>query len=249
MSIDRELVRRLEDELLRIRHVNHASIHLDVHGEIEQIDLISDTDRPPRPIVRDTEAILRRHDVFLDHRKIGVAQLETPPSAGERPPPAGSRSLEPVPGGRIRLSAVHSTVAEGNFMAEVELSLGPYEGTPGRAEGPARDEEGHVDVVARAAARAVRNLLKPGHEIQYRGSQVSALAGVRLVTVLLDFGRGRDARRLVGVCVDHGSLYEATVYACLGALNRSLGRAEYRDLMVQDEDATPEQLSWRAASA
>ena len=249
MSISRERLQRVEDELRRIRQVNYASIHLDPKGEIEQIDLISGTDRPPRPIVRDAEAILRRHELSLDHRKIGVVQLETPPSQAKQPSSSPALSPAPAPVRRIRLSAVHSTVAEGNFVAEVELCLGSYEGAPGRAEGPARDEDGHVDVVARAAAQAVRNLLKPGYEIHYRGSQVGTLGGVRLVTVLLEYGRGRAARRLAGACVESGSLYEATVYACLDALNRSLDRAEYRDLMVQDEDATPEQLSWRAASA
>lgn len=254
MNINIDRVRTLEGELCRIRNVNHASVHLDPSGEIEQIDLISDTKRPPRPIVRDAEAILRRHELRLDHRKIGVVQLETPPSASARPSAPepelkGPRSVEVRRSERIRLLAVHSTEADGSFVAEVELSLGVFEGSPGRAEGPARDPEGYVNVVARAAVEAVHNLLKPGVEIQFRAAQVSDLAGVRTITVLLVFGRGRDARRLAGVCVDCGSLYETTVYACLDALNRSLGRVEFRDLMVQDEEATPEQLSWRAASA
>jgi len=252
MSIDNKQVHQLEDELRRIRNVSHASIHLDLRGEIEQVDLIGDTDRPPRPIVRDAEAVLRRHGVSVDHRKIGVVQLETPPSAGLRAP-AGPLPVPPRPAlpisPRIRLIAVHSSVSEGGFLAEVELSVGAFEGAPGRAEGPAREAEDYVDVVARATVDAVRNLLKPGVELQYRASQVANLAGIRTVTVLLDFGRGREARRLAGICVEDGSLYETTVYACLDALNRSLGRVQFRDLMVQDEDLPPEQLSWRAASA
>ena len=95
----------------------------------------------------------------------------------------------------------------------------------------------------------MRNLLQPQYEIRLRSVQAERQAGVPLVTVVLDFGRGRDLQRLAGTAIERGSLYETTVYACLDALNRPLERAEYRDLLVQDEAPALELFSWREASS
>ncbi len=246
-----EKIRQLEAELCRLRNVHHASILLDEDGEIRQVDLLGDTKRPPRPIVRDVEAVLRRWGVEIDHRRIGVVQMEDPPGSDEAPPlhvlPIPSSSGRRVP--RIQVGAVHTTTSEGVFLAEVELNLGPFEARPGRAEGPSLDPASCVDVVARAALEAVRNLLKPQYEIRLRSVQADRQAGVPLVTVVVDFGHGRQLLRLVGTAIDRGSLYETTVYACLDALNRPLERAEYRDLLVQEADNVLEFSSWRAASS
>ncbi len=249
MSLDSKKVMEVERELSRIRNVSYASVILDAQHEIEQIDVLSDTQRPPRPIVRDVEAVLRRHGVQVDHRKIGVVQLN---SSHTSPLPSNQSTVSRPPSRsqpRIRLAAVHSTTSGGNFVAEVELSLGAFEGLPGRSEGPALGADACVALVAQAAVQAVRNLLKPQYEIQLRTTRVASLAGGSLVIVVLDFGANRQIQRLAGTCWDNGSLYESTVYACLDALNRPLGKAEFQDLMVQDEDATLEQISWRAASA
>jgi len=249
MALDAKKVTEVERELTRIRNVSYASLVLDARREIEQIDILSDTQRPPRPIVRDVEAVLRRHGVEVDHRKIGVAQLNSPQNSPPFPDRTTTTRSPWASRPRIRLAAVHSTTSGGNFIAEVELSLGVFDGLPGRCEGPAVDADACVALVARAAVQAVRNLLKPQYEIQLRTTRVASVAGASLVIVALDFGVNRQIQRLAGTCWERGSLYEATVYACLDALNRPLGRAEFQDLMVQDEGATPEQLSWRTASA
>ena len=251
MKTKPEEISRLEGELRRIRNVHHASILLDDDGEIRQVDLLSDTRRPPRPIVRDVEAVLRRWGVEIDYRRIGVVQMEDPPGAETGDPPplrvVSSATSESRP--RIQIGAVHTTTSAGSFVAEIELNLGPFEAQPGRAEGPALDPISCVDVVARAALQAVRNLLQPQYEIRLCSVQADRQAGVPLVTVVVDFGRGREFHRLAGTAIEHGSLYETTVYACLDALNRPLERAEYRDLLVQDEGPALELYSWRAASS
>jgi len=199
-----EEIRRLESELCRIRNVHHASILLDEDGEIRQVDLLSDTKRPPRPIVRDVEAILRRWGVEIDHRRIGVVQMEDPP---------GEAAASPL--------HVVSSSASGRHRTRIQIG----------------------------ALEAVRNLLQPQYEIRLCSVQADRQAGVPLVTVVVDFGRGREFHRLAGTAIEHGSLYETTVYACLDALNRPLERAEYRDLLVQDEGPALELYSWRAASS
>jgi hypothetical protein len=252
MALDSKMVVELERELARIRNVNYAAVILDSQGDIEQIDILSDTQRPPRPIVRDVEAVLRHHSVVIDHRKIGVVQMNARPGTlGTSAASPQPMSVTPPPsqGLRLRLGAVHTTTSSGSFIAEVELILGAFEGLPGRAEGPCGDSSASVNLVARAAVEAVRNLLKPEYEIQLRATRLASLAGAPLVVVAVDFGSGRQVQRLAGTSWERGSPYEATVYACLDALNRSLGRAEFQDLMVQDEETSLEQLSWRAASA
>lgn len=253
MKITAEQARRLEEELARIRNVSYSSIVLDDEGEITNVDLLTDTERPPQPIVRDAEAIFRKQGVPVDHRKIGVVQMTDPSGLQPAGPSEGLAQVATHPGWgrreRIQLAAVHSTTSAGVFQAEVELTLGAFEGAPGRSEGPARDPETCVEVVARATLEAVRNLLKPGYEVQLRAVQLSRLSGLSLVTAVVDYGHHRQTVRLAGTCPERGSLYETAAYAVLDALNRPLGRAEFRDLMVQDEEAGDEQVSWRAASA
>jgi hypothetical protein len=138
---------------------------------------------------------------------------------------------------RVRLAAVHCTVATGTFLAEVELAVGSIEGVPGKAAGSARDPAGSAELVVRATVEAVRNLLESGYEILVRDVRLVDMAGVPVVAVMLDFGRGRDLQRLCGTCPQRGSLYETAVYATLDALNRRLGQSRFRELVFLEPGA------------
>jgi len=85
MRLAADLVRELEQDIALLPNVSFCSIHLDPRGEVETIDVVSDTGRNPQRIVRDVEILLRRHGLDIDHRKIGVAQLSRPGSL--EPPP------------------------------------------------------------------------------------------------------------------------------------------------------------------
>lgn len=250
MPISPERAASLQEQLARIANVEAASVHLDARGEIEAIDLIADRGRSPQRIVRDAEIILRRDAIDLDHRKIGVAALDSPAQLldshhrsteastvieddAERPELA-VLELDPDQE-RIRLGAIHSTTRDGAFTAEVELAVGPFEGVPGRCSGPAQDPAGCAAVVARATLEAVRNLLQPGYEAQLRELRVVDMGDTPLVAVSIDFGEGRRLKRLAGACLQHGSLQDAAVYATLDAINRPLGRARFRQLAVLEE--------------
>ena len=50
------------------------------------------------------------------------------------------------------------------------------------------------------------------------------------------FGEGRRLQRLVGACLQLGSLYDTAVYATLDAINRPLGRARFRQVAAFDAD-------------
>lgn len=249
MALGREQKRDLELRLARIANVEAASIRLGDSGEIEAVDIVADRTRAPQKIVRDAEILFRQEGIDLDHRKIGVAALDAPAAlfdsrqqpgipddAPSRPdPPSG-----PVPElavlslerdeERVRLSAVHCTTRNGAFTVEVELALGPYEGAPGRATGPAQEPVGCATLVARATLDSVRNLLQPGYEAQLRELKIVDLTGSPAVVACVDFGEGRHLQRLVGACLQLGSLYDTAVYATLDAINRPLGRARFREL-------------------
>ena len=249
MRLNRDKAHQLEEELRRIATVGFAQIHLDANGEIASVDLVADRGRPAKSIVRDVEILFRRHGVELDHRKVGVAQLQTPADELRRAQrPVAAPQLETLPAAaeaaqpavlevvdeaeRLRLVAVHSTTRLGNLSVEVELSLGAFEGLPGRFEGPAQDAVSAVTVVASATLAAVRNLLQPGYEGLVREVRILQVGSVDLVCLVVDFGRGRDVQRLVGACLDRGSLYDTAVYATLDAINRPLGRARFAQLSV-----------------
>jgi hypothetical protein len=248
-------VRALEKEVAQIKNVDFCSILLDGQREVKSIDVVSDVHRAPQRIVRDVEIILRKHGLDVDHRKIGVVQMEEPQRLRpETPQPTTSPSSAPVPprslddarqetaspipailelvpeSERVRLSAVHSTTRDGSFAVEVELTFGPYEGMPGRAEGPAGEPASAVALVARATLDAVRNLLQPGYEALLREARVQEAGGLPIVLVVAEFGKGRDVQSVVGACPQRGTLYETAVYATLDAINRPLGQAHFREL-------------------
>ncbi len=249
MALKPDQLAQLELRLARIANVEVASIRIGSSGEIEAVDIVADRGRPPQKIVRDAEILFRQDGIDIDHRKIGVAALDSPaalfdnrqpPGADQDPPgqpvvPSDDRaelavlSLEQDEE-RVRLAAVHSTTRGGAFTVEVELALGAYEGVPGRASGPAQEPVGCATLVARATLESVRNLLQPGYEAQLRELKILDLTGTPAVVACVDFGEGRHLQRLVGACLQHGSLYDSAVYATLDAINRPLGRARFREL-------------------
>lgn len=78
MTYDAANLRDLEEQIVRLPNVEAAAIRLAGNGEVAAVDVIADRGRSPQRIVRDVEIILRRGDVEIDHRKIGVAALEEP---------------------------------------------------------------------------------------------------------------------------------------------------------------------------
>jgi hypothetical protein len=257
MALDREQLRELELRLARIANVEAASIRVSSSGDIEAVDIVADRERSPQKIVRDAEILFRQEGVDIDHRKIGVAALDSPaaildarhaPGVTEdssphlvtsdaAPPELAVLSLEPD-AERVRLAALHSTTRDGAFTVEVELAHGSFEGIPGRASGPAQDPVGCATLVARATLESVRNLLQAGYEAQLRELQIVDLTGSPAVVACVDFGEGRRLRRLVGACLQLGSLYDTAVYATLDAINRPLGRARFRELAAFDAEAS-----------
>ena len=252
MKPNAQRLREIEAQIARIANVSAASIQIDDRGEIDAVDVIADRGRAPQRIKRDVEIVLRQGGLDVDHRKIGIAVLDDPDALLQRradeaaPPPAEGAARGPEPDAdvemavielapdpeRIRVVAVHSSLREGSFTAEVELCRGAFEAIPGRAEGPAGDDASCARVVARATVEAVRNLLRPGYHAQLRELRVVELGTDEVVVLTVDFGEGRSHRRVTGACLQNGSLLDAAVYATLDALNRPLGRARFREFTV-----------------
>lgn len=256
-----EAVRKLEVELGRIKNVSFCSILLDSGRNVQSVDVVSDTFRAPQRIVRDVEIILRKHGVQIDHRKIGVVQMEQPERLAERVASTvpGAREIQEqaakpavlqlVPEAeRIRLTAVHSTTRGGSFSVEVELTLGPYEGIPGRAEGPAGDVSSCVSLVAAATLQAVCNLLQPGYEARLKEARLLETGGITLVLTVVEFGKGREIQTVIGTCPQRGSLYDTAGYAVLDAINRPLGRANFRELAYLEDRSDEERGADRASA-
>ncbi|HKK69785.1 MAG TPA: hypothetical protein VKA86_01110 [Candidatus Krumholzibacteria bacterium] len=78
MQHDSAQLRDLEQEIVRIANVQAAAIRVDTDGNVDSVDVIADRNRSPQRIVRDVEIILRSGGVDVDHRKIGVAALDSP---------------------------------------------------------------------------------------------------------------------------------------------------------------------------
>ena len=124
---------------------------------------------------------------------------------------------------------------------EVELTLGPYEGVPGRAEGPAGDVSSCVSMVSAATLQAVCNLLQPGYEARLKEARLLEIGSTSLVLTVVEFGKGREIQAVIGTAPQRGSLYDTAAYATLDAINRPLGRAHFRELAYLEDrsDAIP----------
>jgi len=255
MRLTPERIQQIESDINRLRSVTSNSVNLDADGAIHSVEILADAARPAKQVARDAEAILRHHGLTIDHRKIGVVQLEQPANQKRSQDPvrssSGDNGQTEAPGAvpailslvpdpeRVRLAAVHSTTRDGSFSVEVELTLGSYEGLPGRAEGPGQDPASCVGLVATATLEAVRNLLRPGYDALVRETRLLEAGGQPVVLVVVDFGEGRRTQRLTGACAQRGSLYDAAVYATLDAINRPLGQARFRQVTTLDAEADP----------
>lgn len=74
---DRELIDRAEDLILKLRDVKSCRISTDEFGNIAEVHVVASSDRSPKMIARDVEAILNAElGLAVDYRKIGVVLLE-----------------------------------------------------------------------------------------------------------------------------------------------------------------------------
>ena len=225
-----------EKLLLSLRDIIGANISLDSQGEITEVSILAEGHRPPKQIVRDVRSALRaEYQVDLDYRKISVAQKSTPREDGStaREEQAtvlslpAARVLEQPSTVRLQFIGVTTTIDQNQCRVRVELALGEREAM---GESVGTNSKRHVPrLVAEATLEAVGKFLDDTYNLSLSDLEVLRFSGEEVVLVGIKFFKDRAEKPLTGSCVATHDLQQSIVYATLDALNRILGRLQYKE--------------------
>jgi hypothetical protein len=224
---------RAETAIRRLRDVEGASVRVD-GSELVEIHVVSSSDRSPKQIVRDVQAVLRTDlGMSIDHRIVSVALARAPgaaqagaTSAAPALParaPATSRAPEPSPpeparDDRIRYENANLIVNGQKTQAQVELR---WKGLPriGNASGWSSRDDAHR-LVAQATALAVQEFLSDPIALNVRDVSFVETGGHRVAVVVITLLAHRHEKVLCGSCSLERDATQAVVLATLSALNR-----------------------------
>jgi hypothetical protein len=221
---------RAETAIRRLRDVEGVSVRVD-GSDLVEIHVVSSSDRSPKQIVRDVQAVLRTDlGMSIDHRIVSVALARAPGTApaAATPPvparaPAPSRAPEPSPpepvrDDRIRYENANLIVHGQKTQAQVELR---WKGLPriGNASGWSSRDDAHR-LVAQATALAVQEFLSDPIALNVRDVSFVETGGHRVAVVVISLLAHRHEKVLTGSCSVEGDATQAVVLATLSSLNR-----------------------------
>lgn len=229
------LAERAEAAIRRLRDVDGVSV-LTEGEDVREVHVVSSSQRPPKQIVRDVQAVLRTElGLAIDHRVVSVA-LARPEDAQvpERPtrsvsparsverevqaPEASDATDAPPREDRIRYENANLIVHGMRTQAQVELR---WKGLPrvGNATGFSARDDAHR-LVAQATSLAVQEFLADPIALNVREVTFVESGGHKVVVVVLSLLAHRHERVLTGSCTVLQDTPQAVVLATLDALNR-----------------------------
>ncbi len=229
------LAERAEAAIRRLREVDGVSVRVEA-DEVVEVHVVSSSQRSPKQIVRDVQAVLRTElNLAIDHRIVSVAlarpeEREVP---DRKPAPRRERAPEPEPvfasrpeaapappprEDRIRYENANLIVHGQRTQAQVELR---WKGLPrvGNASGWSARDDAHR-LVAQATTLAVQEFLADPIALNVREVSFVETGGHRVVVVVLSLLAHRHERVLTGSCTVEKDTPQAVVLATLDALNR-----------------------------
>jgi len=226
---------RAEAAIRRLRDVDGVSVQVEEEAIIE-VHVVSSSDRSPKQIVRDVQAVLRTElGLAIDHRIVSVAFARredmlreprtpmTPMTPAPAPAETPRREEAQAPGfppreDRIRYENANLIVHGQRTQAQVELR---WKGLPrvGNASGWSARDDAHR-LVAQATTLAVQEFLADPVALSVRDVSFVETGGRRVAVVVLSLLAHRHEKVLTGSCTVEQDATQAVVLATLGALNR-----------------------------
>ncbi|HET9232856.1 MAG TPA: hypothetical protein VFP10_01800, partial [Candidatus Eisenbacteria bacterium] len=173
--------------------------------------------------------------VDVDYRKISVAQrrdLEADTLQARIEPttvltlPASLVEEEPIVT-RLRFEGVSVSIDTAGCLARVELSLEGREAV-GEAHG-GNTSRRLPFLVSEATLDALSKFVDPDCSLTLVDLKCLTLDDDEVVLVMVKLFKDRSEKTLTGSAVVAQSLQQAVVYATLSALNRALGRLQFRE--------------------
>lgn len=234
-KFSRDWAQEAQKLLLSLRDIVGADIRLEDDGRsLSEINILAEGNRPPKQIVRDVRSALRaEYQVDVDYRKISVAQRRDMDAehAREGAPtvltlPASLVEEEPLVT-RLRFEGVSVAIDPIGCRVKVELSLEGREAI-GEAQGANATRQLPL-LVAEATLEALSKFVDPGCTLSIADLKCMQLADEETVLVMVKLYKDRSEKTLTGSAVVAQSLQQSVVYATLDALNRVLGRLQFRE--------------------
>lgn len=220
----------------QIMGVIAARVVPDSAGHIAEIHVLAGADRNPKQVVRDIEsALAASFAVFIDHKKISVAQLQNQPDIRNQVA-AGSADLPGLTGqagsagqpraGRVagtlrpRLASV-GVLTKGRTM-EVKVLL-EIDGVlfEGSMSG-VRTANNKLRLIATATLNALQNHLKDLCSLNLDDISITQIGGDTVVIVSVSVVSEGADEKMVGTSFIHDDEIEAVAKATLSAVNRRL---------------------------
>jgi len=202
------------EELIRaINGVTDCRIVTNDWGAVEEIHVLASAERLAKAVARDVEsALAARFSMDIDHRKISVAQLGTPPAFVS----ADYRL-------RMKRQRVEVDQALGQCTIQIELLTPVSAAISGEATGP-NDRHGLQRLAGLATVNAIQSVLAPGRKLLLEDLVTVHVSGREISLALLAVEIGGRAETLIGTALSaSGEDVTAAVRACLDAVNRRLG--------------------------
>jgi hypothetical protein len=221
-----------EKLLQSLRDVAAVSIILDTEGDVTEIEVLAEGQRPSKQMVRDIRSALRaEYQLEVDPSRIAVTQKPTMGAAAMDSPSVlslpGASVVEEPAAVRIRFQGVTTAIDQNRCQVRVELALGDREAM---GETAGTNSRSHIPrLVAEATLDAVSKFLDDSHELSLADINVAPFSGEEVVLVGVKFFKERGEKTLTGSCVVSHDLQQSIVYATLDALNRILGRLPYKE--------------------
>ena len=233
-KFSRDWAQEAQKLLLSLRDIVGADIRLEDDGRsLAEINILAEGNRPPKQIVRDVRSALRaEYQVDVDYRKISVAQRrDLEAGSREGAPtvltlPASLVEEEPLIT-RLRFEGVTVAIDPMGCRVRVELSLEGREAV-GEAHGANATRQLPL-LVAEATIEALGKFVDPGATLSIADLKCLQLADEDTVLVMVKLYKDRSEKTLTGSAVVAQSLQQSVVYATLDALNRVLGRLQFRE--------------------
>jgi len=245
-------VARAEQLVSRISGVSSCRITTGAGGEIAEVHVISAGRKPAKLVARDVESLLKAElGIDVDHRKIGVVTVDeeeaavspaNSPATSPAPIPATASATAPAPARapaddveefpieevpvRFAFHSVNLFSDRGGVRAEVELSRDNLQ-----AFGTGHSENTTAQpwsVIASATLQAISEFLDDDTRLCLGGVLKVALADRDAFVVRVDLIEQTGARTLAGCSVVTGNEHQSVVFATLDAVNRVIGKLEFR---------------------
>lgn len=220
-----EEARRAEALVTSVQGVSSCRIRTDEAGQVTEVHVVSRGGKSPKLIARDVEGVLKAEmNVDVDYKKIGVVVLDAEPHAPADAPPEEFPILEHA--SRFAFVSVNVVSTRAGMRAEVELSRDAAEAF-GSSEADNPSVFAHV-VIAQATLRAVSEFLDDDTRLCLGGVLKVSMAGKDVILARVDVVSSRYNKPLAGSAIVDGNEAQAVVFATLDAINRLIGKLEFK---------------------